>query len=327
MISSQSCLALDSGALYAKSQVYISRGLRAKSSGHTDEYQLWASLALELLSKAALSRIHPALVADPNHFNSLFAACGRQITPDIKTIAAHTVFSRLPHLTKEFDSKYQVFCEQIAIRRNSELHSGDSPFSGMRPDVWEMEFWGAIEVILKCQDRNLESWLPSEEVKTSAEIVEKAKEALDWAVKNRVSRAREAFESKVKNSKDRAVVIEKSESKDWREIAGKEAVSHFDDFERYPCPSCGGSGFLAGQFWSEEIVASHNGWAEQDEYDSYSEPPWEEVEATYLIQWFICPVCKLQLHGSRENRAAGIPEEFKKTENRIQEFEPDYGND
>jgi len=28
-------------------------------SGDLDEYQLWASLALELLGKAALARIHP----------------------------------------------------------------------------------------------------------------------------------------------------------------------------------------------------------------------------------------------------------------------------
>ena len=49
---------------------------RAKNTKDIDEYQLWASLALELLGKAALARIHPSLIADPNHQISLFAASG-----------------------------------------------------------------------------------------------------------------------------------------------------------------------------------------------------------------------------------------------------------
>jgi hypothetical protein len=66
--------ALAPDALYAKSKVYIKRGFRAQQAGEVEEYQLWASLALELLAKAALSAIHPALVADPTHPESLLAA-------------------------------------------------------------------------------------------------------------------------------------------------------------------------------------------------------------------------------------------------------------
>src|SRR6266446_2822176 len=62
--------ALERDALYAKSQVYIRRGLRAQADNDTEEYQLWASLALELLGKAALAKVHPALVADPTHHQS-----------------------------------------------------------------------------------------------------------------------------------------------------------------------------------------------------------------------------------------------------------------
>ena len=64
--------ALERDALYAKSQVYIRRGLRAQGEKDTEEYQLWASLALELLGKAALAKVHPALVADPTHYQSLY---------------------------------------------------------------------------------------------------------------------------------------------------------------------------------------------------------------------------------------------------------------
>jgi hypothetical protein len=64
--------ALQRDALYSKSQVYIRRGLRAQADNDTEEYQLWASLALELLGKAALSKVHPALIADP-HTTSRFS--------------------------------------------------------------------------------------------------------------------------------------------------------------------------------------------------------------------------------------------------------------
>jgi len=153
--------ALECEALHAKSQVYIRRGFRAKAANDSEEYQLWASLALELLGKAALAKVHPALIADPTHFQSLFAACGRHISTDIKTIAAKTLFERLTHIDKAFDMRHQKFCEQMALRRNAELHSGESPFSGMSPEIWEREYWGAVETVLKMQDESLPKFYPT----------------------------------------------------------------------------------------------------------------------------------------------------------------------
>jgi hypothetical protein len=81
--------------LYAKSQVYIRRAFRARDAGDIEEYRLWASLALELLGKAALARVSPTLVADPTHQESLFGACGVPIGTDLKTITAKTLVARL----------------------------------------------------------------------------------------------------------------------------------------------------------------------------------------------------------------------------------------
>ena len=47
--------------------MYALWAFRSKKGGDVDEYQLWSSLALELLGKAALASIHPSLVADPTH--------------------------------------------------------------------------------------------------------------------------------------------------------------------------------------------------------------------------------------------------------------------
>src|SRR5271163_3059743 len=94
--------AVSGEAILAKSRVYAQRALRCKEAGDHDEYQLWASLALELLGKACLARIHPSLIVNPLDHISLFAASGVNLATDIKTIAAHTLFDRLRHVTKGF---------------------------------------------------------------------------------------------------------------------------------------------------------------------------------------------------------------------------------
>lgn len=90
------------------------------------EYQLWASLALELLGKSALAGIHPCLVADPQSSVSLFAAAGVMIGTDLKTITAKTVFERLSHVSTRFDRKTQDYCQNMSLRRNARVALGRS---------------------------------------------------------------------------------------------------------------------------------------------------------------------------------------------------------
>jgi hypothetical protein len=313
--------ALERDALYAKSQVYIRRGFRAQADKETEEYQLWASLSLELLGKAALAKVHPALVADPVHFQSLFAACGRQLSPDIKTITAKTLFERLSHLEKAFDSRHQRFCEQMAIRRNAELHSGESPFSGMSPEAWEREFWGAVETVLSMQDETLESWLGAEDSKAPAKIIEHATQALDWAIKHRVARCKEDFLKKYQDPKQRQAMVDASEKLRWNDFT-------WDGRDRCTCPACSSSGFLGGSLWIEEVIESDPGLHEYGpEGEEYYEPPTEVVEKTFTIETFACLVCGLHLYGTKEIAAAELPEDFTEREDREMEFGEEYGNE
>ncbi len=305
--------ALERDALYAKSQVYIRRGFRAQADNDTEEYQLWASLALELLGKAALAKVHPVLVADPDHFQSLFAACGRQISPNLKTITASTLFKRLTHIDKTFDSRHMEACEQMALRRNAELHSGESPFSGMSPEAWEQEFWGAAEIILGMQDETLESWLGAEDAKAPAKIIQQAQQALEWAVGNRVSRCKEDFEKEYKGAKRREKIVAESKFLTWNDHT-------WDARDRCSCSACRCLGFLGGNLWNEEII-------DQESEGTEDFPPMETVKKTFLSELFFCPTCKLRLFGTKEISAADLPSEFYQTEDRQREFEEEYGND
>lgn len=308
--------ALQAEALFSKSQAYISKGLRAKAQKELEEYQLWASMALELLAKSSLSQIHPALVADPTHYQSLFAACGVSVSPEIKTITAKTLFLRLSHISKTFDTRVKEFCEQLALRRNSEIHSGESPFSGMKADAWEKKYWHAISVVLSMQSKDLDEWLGAEDSKAPKKILENAELAVQMAVQTRIAHKKEDFEEQHKNKKKRDELIEQSKNiRYWEHW--KEFEYSVDGYELNDCPSCGASGILGGVLWHEEV---------SDEYDEY-DPYVEFVEKTYSAEEFICPTCGLHLSGTRELAVTKLPEEFYETEEREREFEPDYGND
>ncbi|MFT7632349.1 MAG: hypothetical protein ACI87E_003401 [Mariniblastus sp.] len=313
--------ALDRDTLYAKSQVYIRRGFRAQSAKDNEEYQLWASLSLELLGKAALAHVHPALVADPQHYQSVFAACGRQISSDTRTITAKTLYSRLGHLEKAFDKRHQEFCNQISIRRNSELHSGESPFSGMSAEAWEREFWGAAVTLLEMQGETLESWLGTEEAKAPAKIAEQAEKALEWGVKARVTRFKEDFEKSHQDPEIRKTTREDS-------IKLQSIDLNWDSSQRATCPACQSHGFLWGTLWGEEVVDTEDGWSGIDETgEVYEEWPMETVEKSFSVEAFWCPVCQLKLYGTKEIASAELPDEFTHTDVRELEYEPDYGND
>lgn len=308
--------AFSSNALFSKSKIYMLRGLRAKNEGVLDEYQLWASLALELLAKSSLSSIHPALVADPTHYQSLFSACGHPLSPDVKTITAKTLFERLSHVSKDFDKRIQKFCEQQALRRNSEIHSGESPFSGMSPDAWEAKFWHAAHTLLDIQGKELEQWLGADEAQAPRQLLVDARKALTMMVETRIAHASEDFESSCKNEKKREELIEASKSiKPW---------GHFDRFDyavdNYAlceCPACKGMGVIGGTQYDEEVSE------EQDQDDPFT----EYVDITYATEEFVCLVCGLHLHGAQEINVSSLPDEFYETEEREREFEPDYGND
>jgi len=308
--------AFSSTTLFSKSKVYMSRGLRAKSEGVLDEYQLWASLALELLAKSSLSNISPVLVADPTHYQSLFAACGHTLSHDVKTITAKTLFERLSHISKSFDKRIQKFCEQMALMRNSEIHSGESPFSGMSPEAWEAKFWHAAHMLLEIQNKELEQWLDADEAQAPKQLLEEAHEAISMMVRTKISHALDDFKLKHKSAKKRSELIEVSkQEKPW---GHSDRFSYsVDNYELQECPGCKGMGVIGGTQYDEEISE------EQDLNDPFV----EYINITYSTEEFTCLVCELHLHGAQEISVTSLPDEFYDTEEREREFEPEYGND
>jgi len=309
-------IAIDSDALFNKSKAYIGKALRRKFEGELEEYQLWASLALELLGKSALSRKHPCLVVDPSHSDSLFAAAGVQVTTDIKTITAKTLFLRLPTLAKRFDASVGKFCSEIAERRNAELHSADLPFQGMKLEAWEKKYWHACDVILVHMGSSLERWLGADSAEAPRHLLDEATSALNAAVQLRVDAAKKGFQALKKAERERLATTAKHY--DVRPLTAL-FTGRNDHIWDQPCPACDCRAFLIGKQTGEEIVPVT--------MSDYEPPTWEVVNRDYVAYEFRCPSCELSLTGTQEIEAAGLSYEHEEQEERELQYEPDYGND
>lgn len=303
---------LTADALSAKSKLYIGRALARKDEGDLDEYQLWASLALELLGKAALSEIHPSLIVDPTHYQSLFAAAGVSISTDVKTIGAHTIFERLRHLAPRFDERARIFCVGIAQRRNAELHSGEAPFRTMKLESWQAQYWHACSIILEKLNSNLDEWLGAYNAKAPKEVVEHAIQARKEAASIRIQNCSEDFKRR-KNSEQEAAIAE-AERKWSFNYRGLFNVIADDDWP-VSCPSCTAKAYIAGIQISEEISEEADGEA------------WEFVEKTFTPEEFHCPTCGLHLEGIDELEVAALDSDHVEIEEREIDYGPEYGND
>lgn len=306
--------ALSSEALFGKSKVYIQRGLAAKDRGDHDEYQLWSSLALELIGKSALAAIHPCLIADPNSHVSLFGAAGHPIGTDIKTIAAHTVFDRVGHLTKDFDKSIEAFCRDFSLKRNAELHSGEAPFEASTGGSWEGRFWHAAEIILQVKGETIETWLGANDSQAPQQIIDHYRAVM-----------REAALSRVEVSKKRFLERKPKEQKAAHEAAAKLSTYAIyqafnlsaDEIWRADCPACGGSAFLAGIEFGEEATG--------DIDPDFPDEEW--VDKYHTAEEFICTSCDLHLESRSDIEAVGLDPDYTKSEIRKREYEAEYGND
>jgi hypothetical protein len=305
-------IAISLETLLSKSKFYAAKALERRGTGDLEEYQLWASLALELLGKAALAKVHPCLVVDPNHSPSLFVAAGVSLTTDVKTIMAKTLFERLKQLAPGFDESVRTFCQEISERRNAELHSGDLPFRTMNVEAWEARYWHACDIILTSMEMSLGEWIGDEQAADAQRTLDMDREKKRLAVLVKIERSRKSFMDRPQATRER----ERDESKHKENYHFPELFFWENEHEwSGECPACQSKGFFGGDQTHEEITETGVG-----------SDLWESVERDFRADEFHCPVCGLELIGQQQVSDAGLELDYTDTEERRIEYEPDYGN-
>jgi len=148
-------------ALFVKAQRYIENMLGVGSDQW--EYALWSSLSLEFLARAALANVSPALLADnKDSWSSLYHALGfkptePKFTP--KSIPISDVFRRLTAILPEFSKEHADFGILHTGRRNSELHSGEAAFEGVKASKWQPDFYQVSEALLRSMGMSLSDFI------------------------------------------------------------------------------------------------------------------------------------------------------------------------
>jgi hypothetical protein len=90
-------------SLYGKARLYAHRA--HNESIDSSLFGFWMSLSLELLARAALAHIHPALLADPKEPDNIQYAFGIVPKGVPKSIQAKALFARCSVFIADFTDK------------------------------------------------------------------------------------------------------------------------------------------------------------------------------------------------------------------------------
>ena len=221
----------DEHALWQKAKLFADRAFEADRDG--SDFALWATLALELLARATLAHIHPALLADPQKAENLLYTFGFGALSAPKSVPAKTVFSRCKVIVPLFTDRQEQLCMSLVERRNAELHSGELAFEQFGTAAWLADYFATCRILLDFQDRTLEELLGPDEAAAANEMIEDVAATVRAAVNARVTAARAVFQALPKDEQA-ARLQRRPEPTDVTSTT-------------QTCPACGGHALVLGE--------------------------------------------------------------------------------
>ena len=299
----------DSDALWLKARLFINHAMDEAEPRTFDERALWASLALELLGKAALARVNPLLIATPNEEGSHLLAASGLTSGDGPgmTVSASTVFKRCGRAFRPFNVSEAV---GIASQRNAYLHSGAPAFTPVPESAFWPAFWRQAAILVLAQDRNTAEFVGSDRA-----------DSVEGHLARNQQHMQERLQALLGSAKQNLELIASGNAPD--RIAGvfrrnTDLRADLRHSTEALCPACGQEGTLEGD---EE--ASHELRYEQvaeDDFDTY-------VDVRVWADYFSCQHCRLVLDKAELIEAAGLDAEFDVEGNPADYVEAEYGND
>jgi hypothetical protein len=275
-----------SEALFSKASHFYSKAQGMDSD--SPEYGLFLSLALEVLSRAALSNVSPVLNADPQHNegDSILFALGLGIRKGPpRSIPFHSVSSRLVHLIEDYQKKNcRSFSDFFSGLRNEELHSGGSPFSNQRNSKWLPEFYRTAKILCDFMEKDFQD-LVGEDLEEALHLISELEESETSRALEKIGRAKDSFD-RLSNPEKVAKRLEAIADPDGKRRGNTTAT----------CPACASQGVLHGL----RIKAS--------------EPKYENSElfsvVTFRAAKLTCKACGLELSSTADIISAGLNVSF-----------------
>ena len=277
----------DSGTMLAKAQRYVEE--MQQHSPDDWRFAFWSSLALELIARAALAKVSPALLADPSSWHNLYFSLGQ--TPNAqkfspKSIPITDVLSRLGEIFPDFNKELKDFCILHTGNRNAELHSGETPFDGVKSSSWLPSFYRSCEVLVSSLGSSLDDLLGHDEAKVAIKQISAAKDDAAKVVMSAIKAHKTVWDGK---------------DDEVREKLGAQAAVWATRYSGHvvECPACSSKAVVVG-----EPIAPPKKSIEDDEITETQ---------IFLPSRFECVACGLKISGLSQLSACGLGDTYKKT--------------
>jgi hypothetical protein len=272
--------------LWQKAKLYIDRALSEDREGPL--FPFWAALALELLARATLAKVHPVLLAEPDCILMVFGYdTGDKVA---KSVMAKTVFLRCQKVVPDFGETELKTSMSIVERRNEELHSGTLAFEEFPTRVWLSSFYRICKLLLTAQGQSLASFLGKDEADAAEKMIVASEKETLASVQKIVGVKKYEFEKLESTERPRKYSLAETSSREFEDPSKRLET----------CPACGGDGVITG----ERVRA---GTARLEGDSMYQ-------DIAFLPTKFRCYSCDLELAGHAFLHAAGLGGQYSVTE-------------
>jgi ribosomal protein S15P/S13E len=300
----------DHEALWLKAKLFLNKAMDDDEIRSFDEQALWASLALELLAKAALARQSPLLIAVPTEdgTNVLIALGLIGGKARFESVAAKTLYSRCEKAFKPF-SKAEA--EKITHARNEYLHGATAEFTLIPEAAWWPRYWAQAVILVAACDREVEDLVGDSRATVVRQHLEQNKKNVEHRTEMLLERARQRL------AQYEAGTLPAKVAREWQ--PGRSLTASLGHSQDLTCPACGRLGIIEGGNISD--VDTQYERIDEDDYDVI-------VTLTVDSEYFSCPHCGLVLDDYQLLAEAGIDATFEaEGDSSDIPYEGEYGND
>lgn len=301
----------DHDALWLKAKLFLSRAMDADEDRPFDERALWASLALELLGKAALARTSPLLIAEPTEEGKNLLVASGLVQGDARFVSARakTIFTRCGHAFPPFDQKEAL---QVTNARNEYLHGATPGFTLIPEHAWWPRYWRQAVILNNASDRTIEELVGLDrEVEVEAHL-EQNKQNIEHRLAMLINQARTRL------AQHKAGTLPAKVAQQW--TPGRDSTAGLSRRYDTLCPACGDEGVIEGEELTDTDI----------NVEQYDEGYWaSSITLTVASEYFSCPHCGLILDDYDLIAEAELPETFEieGDDTDVMLYEPEYGND
>ncbi len=276
--------------LWAKARLFFGRAFNTQRDDPA--FGLWCSIGLELLARAALASVSPALLAQPDSGQRylLHAVHRESEIPFPKSISASLVFDLCRRIFPVFSEEDRKVASALLNRRNDELHSGAAAFDQYSPGQWLVGFYHACQSLSTVLGGTLAELFGDEESEFAGRLLAEDRDNLQNRVLSTIAAHKRAFSTKDPNAQ-RAASAQAEEL--GRELSAKR-------HHRVVCPACGCVGTLLGTPFGKEHV-------------THDEDGGIVVRQAVSPIDFSCSACRLKLTTYAALETAGLGAPYTRT--------------